>query len=125
MPNKLSQKDYIILSHIARYCEEIEDAFSFFGKNEDEFKNNPIYRNAVSMPIQQIGELAKHLSENFISTHTEIPWKQIKGMRDWFAHQYLNMNLHVIWTTATEDLLPLRDYCTKILTDSRTNPPTD
>ena len=63
------------------------------------------------MLIQQIGELAKHLSDDFINAHPDIPWRQIKGMRDWFAHQYLDMDAAVIWTVAKEDLPPLRAFC--------------
>ena len=115
MPDELSQRDFDILSHIVRYCNEIDAAFTHFGQSEEVFKSDPVFKNAVSMPIQQIGELAKHLTDDFINTHTEIPWKQIKGMREWFAHQYLSMNLHVIWVTATVDLPPLREFCVKTL----------
>jgi uncharacterized protein with HEPN domain len=38
------------------------------------------------MPILQIGELAKNLSDEFRETNNDIPWKAIMGMRDIFAH---------------------------------------
>ena len=115
MLNEISERDLHILQHMVRYCGEIEAAIEVFGNSEELFKSNPVYRNAVSMPIQQIGELAKHLSEPFIETYPEIPWKNVKGMREWFAHQYLNMNPHIIWCTATADLPPLREFCEKVL----------
>ena len=40
------------------------------------------------MPLQQIGELATHVGDDFIEASGGIPWKQIRGMRTWFAHQY-------------------------------------
>ena len=115
MPNKLSQRDKDILNHMVTYCGEIDAAFDLFGRDEEIFKSNAVFRNAVSMPLQQIGELAKHFTDEFLDTYDEIPWKQVKGMREWFAHQYSEMNLHVIWHTATVDLLPLNDFCVKTL----------
>lgn len=40
-----------------------------------------------------------------------IPWKQIKGMRTWFAHQYLNMDVEVIWDVVHCGIPPLKDFC--------------
>ena len=104
-------RDASIIRHMVRYCQEIDAALHTFGDEEKVFLENPVFRNAVSMPVQQIGELAKHLSDDFIAAHSEIPWRQIKGMRDWFAHQYLDMDVRVIWAVAKEDLPPLRSFC--------------
>ena len=115
MNNDFSQRDADIIRHIIRYCGEIDAALAAFGDSETVFMQNPVFRNAISMPVQQIGELAKHLSDGFISAHPQMPWRQIKGMRDWFAHQYSEMDTAVIWTVAKEDLPPLRAFCEKWL----------
>ena len=108
-------RDREIISHIRRYCVEIELAQKHFGDDREVFLANPIYRNAVSMPIQQIGELTKHLSDVFIENNTQIPWSQIKGMRDWFAHQYFNMDIEVIWEVAIVDIPPLKAFLLEML----------
>ena len=74
---------------------------------------DPVYRNAISMPIQQIGELVKHLTEEFIDDHPDIPWKKIKGMRTWFAHQYLNMDRDIIWNV--DGIPQLKYFCDRVL----------
>ena len=51
------------------------------------------------MPMLQIGELAKRLSENILEATKVIPWKQVKGMRDFFVHDYLSMDKEIIWNT--------------------------
>lgn len=108
-------RDYQIIQHIFRYCEEIDEAMSHFGLDYTGFQKNAVYRNAVSMPVQQVGELAKHLTDEFISSNSEIPWKQIKGMRDWFAHQYLMMDSEAIWNTVVYDIPGLKNFCEKWL----------
>ena len=67
-------RDMDIIHHILKYCDEINMAIERFGNNKDAFMEDAVYRNAVSMPVQQIGELAKHLSDEFLESHKEIPW---------------------------------------------------
>lgn len=111
----MNDRDKMIVQHISRYCDEIYAAIEHFGDSREAFLGDPVYRNAVSMPIEQIGELAKHLSDAFQQQYSEIPWKQIKGMRTWFAHQYLNMDKDVIWEVMHEGIPPLADFCDDLL----------
>ena len=114
-------RDSEIIKHILRYCDEIDLAVNRFGRNQEIFAKDPVYRNAVSMPVQQIGELAKHLSDAFTESHPEIPWKPIKGMRTWFAHQYLNMDIDVIWEVVDENIPELSAFCHRYLTETDLN----
>ena len=77
-------------------------------------------RNALSMPLQQIGELATHVTDATAAASGDVPWKQIKGMRTWFAHQYWNMNHATVWATVQEDIPALKAQCETILRDSST-----
>jgi len=110
MSNELSARDASILRHMLKYCREIDEALAYFGDDEALFMESAVFRNAVSMPIQQIGELAKHLSDASIDAHPQIPWRQIKGMRDWFAHQYIKMDNAVVWNVAKVDMPPLKAF---------------
>lgn len=107
----MNDRDASIVRHIQRYCEEIAAAVERFGDDREAFMSDPVYRNAVSMPIQQIGELAKHLSDDFTEANPQIPWKYIRGMRNWFAHQYLSMDRDVIWEVVHDGIPPLKAFC--------------
>lgn len=61
----MNVRDKTILEHIIRYCDEVEETVRQFSGEKDTFEENFIFRNAVSMPIMQIGELATRLSESF------------------------------------------------------------
>ena len=61
---KLENKDRQIVEHIINYCKEIQMAVQCFGEDENKFKGNPVFLNACSMPLLQIGELAKKLSKD-------------------------------------------------------------
>ena len=63
------------------------------------------------MEIQQIGELTKDLAEEFIKeTNSKIPWAQIKGMRNRFAHGYGKMDFEKIYNTAITDIPVLHKF---------------
>ena len=114
---KLESKDRQTLEHIIRYCDEIQMALQHFGKDEKIFKTDPVFLNSCSMPLLQIGELAKKLSDEL--TSAEIPWKQIKGMRDFFAHDYRSMNKHIIWVTVITKVTMLKEQCESLLRENR------
>lgn len=46
---------------------------------KEKFMQSSTYRNAVTMPILQIGELANRLSDEFKRSYPEIPWNEIRG----------------------------------------------
>lgn len=67
------------------------------------------------MPIQTIGELTHHFSEEFLENNQEIPWRQIRGMRNYFAHKYWDMDTEAIWKTVIEDIPKLKESCILLL----------
>ena len=110
----MNSRDLDLILHMRRYCGEIEAAVQHFGDDEAVFMADAVYRNAVSMPVQQIGELAKHLTDEFTEAYPEIPWKQIKGMRTWFAHQYMNMDKEIIWDVLHNGIPQLKEFCDSV-----------
>ena len=104
--------DIDILRHILKYCDNIEALIARFGSNIEVFKADLAFRDSVSMNILQIGELTGHLSDDYRSqTKDKMPWPAIKAMRNLFAHNYGQMNISVIWSTATENIPELKIFC--------------
>lgn len=69
------------------------------------------------MCIVQIGELAGRLSDDVKDAYPEVPWKEIKGMRNFFAHEYDRMDTEDVWYTIQNDIPVLKQNCTRILKD--------
>ena len=56
--------------------------------------------------------LANGLSEEYReSTKQQMPWGMIRGMRNWLAHAYAEIDESVIWETATNDIPKLLNFC--------------
>lgn len=103
----MKQKDETILKRIMKYCLEIKETHQYFKQDKEIFMNEKcgfIYRNSVTMPILQIGELARMLSEEFLNEYTKIPWKLIMRMRDMVAHHYGSLDYEIVWNTSMSDI---------------------
>ena len=112
----LSTKDKRIIRLIVEHCLTIESVVSDL--NKEQFENNTVLKNSVCFDVLQIGELAKFLSDEFILIYNQVPWKNIKGMRDWVAHGYHRIEMNKVWKTAVEDIKTLKDYCELILQEN-------
>ncbi|OUN88625.1 HepT-like ribonuclease domain-containing protein [[Collinsella] massiliensis] len=58
--------------------------------------------------MYRILEEASNLSFETQSSYPDIPWTQIRGMRNRFAHEYFNLNREVAWSVIENDLEPLQ-----------------
>ena len=47
-------KDLSIITHVLSYCEQIDETMERFGRSQDIFMSDKIYRNAVALCILQI-----------------------------------------------------------------------
>ena len=62
---------------------------------------------ALMKSIENIGEAAGKLSDQFREEHAAIPWDRIIGMRNRLIHAYYDINRDILWQTVVEDLPPL------------------
>lgn len=72
------------------------------GMNEEDFIADKRTQQAVILNLIVIGEASsKMLSAeiNFIEQNPEIPWKNMKGMRNRIAHGYFDIDLEIVWQT--------------------------
>lgn len=75
-----------------------------------EFEANSMRVEACVFNLMQIGELAKtDLSDKVKAKITNIPWKQIYGMRNRIVHGYEGVEMSIVWDTISCDLSVLKD----------------
>jgi len=103
------KSEQIILQKMIRYCNEIELILEKHHFNREEFDNDTEFQFACGMCIIQIGELVTKLSETFIKMHHGIPWRQIKGMRNIYAHDYDIIDNDIVWESITEEIPELKE----------------
>ncbi len=82
------------------------DARSFVeGLDRDDFLRDKRTQQAVIMSLIIIGEAATKVIDvysEFAQEHQEVPWRNMRGMRNRIAHGYFDINLDVVWETVQE-----------------------
>ncbi len=114
----LHKRDVLILKHIIKYCVELAQLKERFGESFAAFSSDQAYQLAASMCLLQIGELAKNLSADATTELSDVSWKQIRGMRNRFAHDDGNVDLQVVWNTISNDIPELHTICSRYIDDS-------
>jgi len=81
-----------------------------------EFKESRMVQDAVIRNFEIIGEATKQVSNEIKKKFNEIRWKSMSGMRDILIHNYMGVDLNVVWKTV--GVLPkLRQDLNQILTE--------
>lgn len=80
------------IDHILAYTKEM---------NENSFNQNFMVQDAVVRNFEIIGEATKRLSLEFRNIHSNIPWKNMAGMRDKLIHNYFQVDLETVWDAIT------------------------
>jgi uncharacterized protein with HEPN domain len=98
--------DQLYIDHIFDCIRKI-DEFST-GLSLKEFRTNELVQDAIIRNIEIIGEASKKISIDTKETYHNIPWKEIAGMRDKLIHDYLGVDVNVVWKTIKEDIPALK-----------------
>jgi uncharacterized protein with HEPN domain len=85
--------------------------------NEDEMR-----QSAILYQIMIVGEAVKRLSPEFRVQHSQVPWKQMAGMRDVLTHQYDEVDLDVVWEVVQSDIPQLLSLIQPLFPDNNDLP---
>jgi len=94
--------DLAYIEHLLLSISKIE-AFTS-GLKRSDFEQNEMVQDAVIRNIEIIGEVSKRVSADFKTTYFDIPWREMAGMRDKLIHDYLGVDLDVVWKTIKTDI---------------------
>jgi uncharacterized protein with HEPN domain len=108
-------KNIRIIYSIIEHIENVLNAQKRFGNEYKSFASDKDYFNSICMSLLQVGELANHLSTEFTSKYTDIPWKNIIGLRNVVVHGYGQLDTETVWATVTEDVPELYKKCKQIV----------
>jgi len=66
---------------------------------------------------QILGEAACRISDELHVSHPEIPWTKIIGMRNILVHDYIGIDLNLVWQVVERDLPELRPKLERLFRD--------
>jgi uncharacterized protein with HEPN domain len=85
------------------------------GVDKDAFEENRMMQDAIMHQIEIIGEASNRISDEFQDKYPDLPWMQMRAIRNKIVHDYREVNLSVIWDTAKNNLPSLKKQIKKLL----------
>ena len=111
-------KDHLDSDYIEDIVNSINSIENFVkGVTYNDFINNEMMYEAVIRKLGIIGEACNNLSKEIKDKHTEIPWREIIGMRNIIIHNYLGVDLKIIWTSIKKDVPEFKGFISKLIKD--------
>ncbi len=112
-------EDY--LEHMAEAIERATAYLQQVGSGE-ELEHNRLLQDAVARNIEIIGEAANHILQmdpSFVVRHPELPWPEMRGMRNKMVHGYFDVEWETVWGTVKTDLPLLKEQIQALLLQLR------
>jgi uncharacterized protein with HEPN domain len=82
------------------------------------FEQNSLVQDAVVRNIEVIGEAVNHINRvapEFIAQHPELPWQDMRDMRNVVIHAYFAVDFQIVWRTVQEDLPKVKQQIDQLL----------
>jgi len=80
-----------------------------------------ILLDSLCMQLIAIGEAVKKIdketNQELLKSYTQIPWREVAGMRDVLSHHYFDINAEIVYEVITEHIYNLQNTLKKILED--------
>lgn len=108
------KKDPIVfIGHIIESIDLIEK----YSENltPEKFKKDQGMQDAIVRRLEIIGEAVKNIPLGFRTKHSEIPWKQMAGMRDILIHEYFDIDLPLTWAVVKRELPTVKQKLESLL----------
>lgn len=109
--------------HLHHFLQDILDAIAHVreyveGHTLETFRSHRMAVDAVVRKLEIIGEAARHIPKHLRDKHPEVPWRRVVGFRNIAIHDYFIVDVEIVWTIATEQLVALEDAVRKMLSEA-------
>jgi len=93
---------------ISDIIEAIENVLYYsLGMTFEQFVEDRKTIDAVIRNFIIIGEAASHLPEDFTEMHPDLPWREMRDIRNIVVHEYFGVDNMIVWETLQKNLPPL------------------
>ncbi|EKE05807.1 MAG: hypothetical protein ACD_19C00176G0029 [uncultured bacterium] len=105
---------------ISIYFKHIKDSCNRIGRfirgvSYSKLLGDELIQNAVIRQLEVIGEATRQIPQEVRAKYKQVNWDDIVGMRDKLVHDYIGVDLEVVWKASTTDVPILRKLILKIL----------
>jgi len=98
------KNDTVYIEHMLECLNRIDD----YVNDKEQFYSTKIVQDAVVRNLQVMSGSSQRLSDKAKEDYPEVPWRQISGFRNILVHDYLGIDLDVIWSVLEQELPNLK-----------------
>jgi len=103
---KKSKDNFVYVKHIR---DAIEKIYQYSLKHtKKDFVKNDWDQAAIIRYFEIIGEAANQIDEEFRKLNPQIEWRDIIDFRNFLIHDYMDVDLNIVWQTIVKDIPLLR-----------------
>jgi uncharacterized protein with HEPN domain len=103
-------------NRIQHMLDAAEQATSFVeGRERNDLETDPQLRLALLRALEILGEAASRVTAETRGVYPRIPWRRVVSTRNRLIHAYFDIDLDIVWTTATHSLPELIPMLREIL----------
>ena len=106
------------LQEVEKRCEKITEPDDFLTS-----ETGVILMDSICMKLSAVGESIKNLDKitnhELLPKYSEIPWKNVMGVRDFIVHHYFEVDADVIFSICKNDVPILMSVITRMIEDLR------
>jgi uncharacterized protein with HEPN domain len=107
MPRRGRVSDRERLLRAIAACDRL--AGYLVGADPTTFPSDLLLQDGVTTQLTQIAENLKHVDDEDGDLRNDVPEVgRVIGMRNFIVHDYYDLDLGIVWTTATDLVPPLR-----------------
>jgi len=104
--------DRLHLIHIRECLQRIE---LYTAEGRKHFLADPKTQDAVLRNLHTLPESTQRLSKELKDAHPEVEWRSISGFRNVLVHDYLGINLELVWRVIEQDIPTLKTHMRQII----------
>ena len=104
--------DRLYLIHIKERITRIED---YVRGGKAAFVGTELVQDAVLRNLQTLAESTQRLSDDIKAKRNDIDWRRISGFRNVVVHDYLGVDIELIWDIVETELPALRSAVDEML----------
>jgi uncharacterized protein with HEPN domain len=112
----MNKRDLLSINDILESINRI-DVYTE-GVDYDSFLHNQMLIDAVIRNLEIIGEAARNVSDETRNKYTEIPWKNMIGLRNILIHQYFGVDESIVWEVIKTNLPETRPIILNVIQEA-------
>ena len=103
------------LLYITDIAERIRRVTASSADGRGTFISSVEKQDAILHNLQLLGQSVKNISEDLKMRYLEVPWREIAAFRNVVVHDYLGVDLEIVWRIVTERIPELQVQVERIL----------